>query len=134
MCTGSSSFPGSFPLFRNRSMGTRLCRYHTFFCRKILNYNIGKNFLPPPPPPSQSQHAHTPHIHRIDRAVSRVYRLAMQDFTNPRLASSCAAFIEMVDRDSTLLRVDLQAALRIARHGHQQQQQGERARGYLIAA
>ena len=86
-----------------------------------------------PPPLSISQHAHTHththtiHTHRIDRAVSRVYRLAMQDFTNPRLASSCAAFIEMVDRDSTLLRVDLQAALRIARHGHQQQQQGQRA-------
>ena len=68
-------------------------------------------------------HTHT-HTHRIDRAVSHVYRLALQDFTNPHLTSSCAAFIEMVDRDSTLLRVDVQAALRIARHGQQQQGEG----------
>ena len=53
---------------------------------------------------------------RIDRAVSRVYRLAMQDFTNTRLVSSCVAFLEMVDRDSRLLRVDTQAAVRIACH------------------
>ena len=53
---------------------------------------------------------------RIDRAVCKVYRLAMQDFTDTRLVSSCVAFLEMVDRDSRLLRVDVQAAGRIARH------------------
>ena len=53
---------------------------------------------------------------RVDRAVSRVYRLALQDFNNSRLVSSCAAFIEMLDRDSRLLRVDVQAAVRIARY------------------
>ena len=36
---------------------------------------------------------------------------------NSKLSSSCAAFIEMLDRDSTLLRVDTQAALHIARYG-----------------
>jgi spatacsin len=53
---------------------------------------------------------------RIDRAVCRVYRLAMQDFANHRLVSSCAAFLEMVDRESRLLRVDIQAAVRMARY------------------
>ena len=53
---------------------------------------------------------------RIDHVVSHVYRLALLDFTNSKLSSSCAAFIEMLDRDSTLLRVDLQAANRIARY------------------
>ena len=55
-------------------------------------------------------------LFRIDRAVCKVYRLAMQDFTDTRLVSSCVAFLEMVDRDSRLLRVDVQAAGRIARH------------------
>lgn len=54
---------------------------------------------------------------RVDRAVTRVYRLALQGFTNPCLVSSCAAFIEMLDRDSCLLRIDVQAANRIARYG-----------------
>ena len=53
---------------------------------------------------------------RLDRAASRVYRLAMLDFTNSRLVSSCVAFTEMCERDSTLLRVDSQAAIRMARY------------------
>ncbi|XP_064396222.1 spatacsin-like isoform X6 [Halichondria panicea] len=53
---------------------------------------------------------------RLDRASSRVYRLAMLDFTNSRLISSCVAFMEMCERDSTHLRVDSQAALRMARY------------------
>ena len=64
---------------------------------------------------------------RIDRAMARVYRLTMLDFTNSKLSSSSAAFIEMLDRDSTLLRVDTQVALRIAKHGS-----GERSRGWYF--
>ena len=61
---------------------------------------------------------------RVDRAVSRVYRLALQDFTNSRLTSSCAAFMEMLERDSRLLRIDVQAALRITKYtsGHEDAQ------------
>lgn len=61
---------------------------------------------------------------RIDHAIARVYRLVMLNFTNSKLSSSSAAFIEMLDRDSALLRVDTQAALRIAKYGS-----GERSRG-----
>ena len=69
---------------------------------------------------------HSNTARRIDRAVARVYRLAMQELGNTKLAASCAAFVEMLDRDSTLLRVDTQAALRIARHG-----QGDGERVYM---
>lgn len=53
-----------------------------------------------------------------------VYRLALLDFTNSKLTSSCAAFIEMLDRDSTLLRVDTQAAQRIARYSREEDGKG----------
>ena len=66
---------------------------------------------------------------RIDHVVSHVYRLALLDFTNSKLSSSCAAFIEMLDRDSTLLRVDTQAALRIARYSGEEDGRGR----YCIA-
>lgn len=61
---------------------------------------------------------------RIDHVVSHVYRLALLDFTNSKLTSSCAAFLEMLDRDSTLLRVDTQAALRIARYSGEEDGKG----------
>ena len=67
--------------------------------------------------PISSSPLHPSPTNRIDRAVSHVYRLALHNFTHSKLTSSCAAFVEMVDRDSTVLRVDVQAALRIARHG-----------------
>ena len=63
-------------------------------------------------------------VYRIDHVVSHVYRLALLDFTN-----SCAAFIEMLDRDSTLLRVDTQAALRIVRYSGEEDGRGNYKRG-----
>ena len=65
---------------------------------------------------SCSLHYYFVHFCRVDHAVSRVYRLALHNFTNDRVVSSCAAFIEMLDRDSRLLRIDSQAAARIARY------------------
>ena len=53
---------------------------------------------------------------RVDKAVSKVYRLAMSDFTNSCLVSSCVAFTEMLSRDSTHLRIDTQSAIRIFNH------------------
>lgn len=53
---------------------------------------------------------------RINRLMSRVYRLAMGDFSNLRLGASCAALMEMLGRDSTSFRVDLQCANRIAKY------------------
>ena len=53
---------------------------------------------------------------RVDRAVTRVYQLALTNFTDPKLIASCAAFIEMLSRDSTLLRVDTQTAARLLLH------------------
>ncbi len=50
---------------------------------------------------------------RIDKAVARVYRLVLADFTNLKLVTSCVAFIEMLSRDSTHLRVDSLSASRI---------------------
>ena len=61
--------------------------------------------------------------------MSHVYRLALLDFTNSKLSSSCAAFIEMLDRDSTLLRVDTQAALRIVRYSGEEDGRGNYKRG-----
>ena len=55
-------------------------------------------------------------LFRIDKAVSHVYKLAMMDFTNLKLVSSCVAFLEMLSRDSTSLRIDTQAAKRIHAH------------------
>ena len=55
-----------------------------------------------------------------------MYRLALHDFNNGRLAASCAAFLEMVGRDSTCLRVDLQIAARIAKFNCV-----ERVKGYV---
>ena len=52
-------------------------------------------------------------LFRVDRAVTRVYQLAIADFTNSKLTASCAAFVEMLSRDSTLLRVDTQTASRL---------------------
>lgn len=43
----------------------------------------------------------------------------MHDFSNLRLGSSCAALSEMLGRDSTPLRIDLQCANRIAKYGEQ---------------
>ena len=51
--------------------------------------------------------------HRIDKAVRKVYELAMGDFNNSCLVSSCVSFTEMLSRDSTTLRIDTQAAIRI---------------------
>ena len=68
-------------------------------------------------------------VYRIDHVVSHVYRLALLDFTNSKLSSSCAAFIEMLDRDSTLLRVDTQAALRIVRYSGEEDGRGNYKRG-----
>ena len=56
--------------------------------------------------------------------VSHVYRLALLDFTNSKLSTLCAAFVEMLDRDSTLLRVDTQAALPIARYSGEEDGRG----------
>ncbi|XP_019859323.1 PREDICTED: spatacsin-like [Amphimedon queenslandica] len=50
---------------------------------------------------------------RIDKAVRKVYQLAMADFNNSCLVSSCVSFTEMLSRDSTTLRIDTQAAIRI---------------------
>ena len=55
----------------------------------------------------------------------KVYRLAMKDFTNSRLSSSCAALMEMLGRDSTSFRIDLQCANRIAKYGDGKQPKGE---------
>ena len=68
-------------------------------------------------------------MYRIDHVVSHVYRLALLDFTNSKLSSSCAAFIEMLDRDSTLLRVDTQAALRVVRYSGEEDGRGKRGKG-----
>ena len=51
--------------------------------------------------------------YRIDKAVAGVYRLVLSDFTNLKLVTSCVAFIEMLSRDSTHLRVDSLSASRI---------------------
>jgi spatacsin len=50
---------------------------------------------------------------RIGKVISKVYRLSLSDFTNSHLISSCAAFLEMLSRDSTHLRIDTQSAVRI---------------------
>eukprot|EP00731_Ephydatia_muelleri_P024048 Em0016g319a len=50
--------------------------------------------------------------------VSSVYCLALQSFTDAKVTASCAALLEMLDRDSTLLRVDVQVACRIFKHRH----------------
>ena len=60
-------------------------------------------------------HTHT-HTHRIDKAIAKVYRIAICDFSNSRLISSCVAFIEMLSRDSANLRLDTQAAMRICNY------------------
>lgn len=54
----------------------------------------------------------------------RVYRLALYDFSNSRLGSSCAALMEMLGRDSTPLRIDLQCANRIAKYSDEKQLKG----------
>lgn len=63
--------------------------------------------------------------HRIDRAVSKVYSLALSDFTNSKLVASCVAFLEMLGRDSTSLRVDTQSAQRILSSLTNQESKGE---------
>eukprot|EP00731_Ephydatia_muelleri_P024068 Em0016g339a len=55
---------------------------------------------------------------RINKMVSSVYCLALQSFTDAKVTASCAALLEMLDRDSTLLRVDVQVACRIFKHRH----------------
>ena len=55
----------------------------------------------------------------------KVYRLAMRDFTSSRLGSSCAALMEMLGRDSTHLRIDLQCANRMVKYGDGRQQKGD---------
>lgn len=62
-------------------------------------------------------------FHRINRVISKVCQIAFRDFSNSHLRASCAALIEMLGRDSTSFRVDLQCAERIARHTDGQQQQ-----------
>lgn len=62
---------------------------------------------------------------RIDRLMLKVYRLAMRDFTNSRLGSSCAALMEMLGRDSTSFRIDLQCANRIAKYGDSKHPRGK---------
>ena len=64
-------------------------------------------------------------LHRIDRAVSKVYSLALSDFTNFKLVASCVAFLEMLGRDSTGLRVDSQSAQRILSSLTKQESKGE---------
>lgn len=66
------------------------------------------------------------HALRIDRLMLKVYRLALSDFTNSRLGSSCAALMEMLGRDSTLFRIDLQCANRIAKYGDGKQPKGDK--------
>ena len=53
---------------------------------------------------------------RINQLMSRVYKIAMRDFSNLRLGASCAALMEMLGRDSTAFRVDLLCVNRIARY------------------
>eukprot|EP00731_Ephydatia_muelleri_P024075 Em0016g346a len=55
---------------------------------------------------------------KINKMVSSVYCLALQSFTDAKVTASCAALLEMLDRDSTLLRVDVQVACRIFKHRH----------------
>ena len=62
---------------------------------------------------------------RIDHLIPHVYRLALLDFTNSRLGSSCAALMEMLGRDSTTLRIDLQCANRIAKYSEENKHKGK---------
>ena len=55
----------------------------------------------------------------------------MHNFSNSRLGASCAALLEMLGRDSTCLRVDLQSAGRIAKFSHVEYTKGRTCgRGY----
>jgi len=54
----------------------------------------------------------------------KVYKLALSDFSNSRLGSSSAALLEMLGRDSTALRIDLQSANRIVKYADGPQWKG----------
>lgn len=53
---------------------------------------------------------------RINRGVKKAYSLAMNDFTNTSLASSCIIFTELLSQDSTRLRVHLSTARRLLKY------------------
>ena len=56
---------------------------------------------------------------RINKGVSKAYKMAMTDFTNTSLTSSCIIFTELLSQDSTKLRVHLSTARRLLQHHNQ---------------
>lgn len=56
--------------------------------------------------------------------MSRVFQIALHDFSNSQLLASCAALMEMLGRDSTSFRIDLQCAQRIAKYNDMEKQKG----------
>lgn len=43
----------------------------------------------------------------------KAYRLALRHFSNPPVSASCVAFVEMLGQDSSVLRVDIESAIRL---------------------
>ena len=56
---------------------------------------------------------------RINKGVSKAYKMAMNNFTNTSLTSSCIIFTELLSRDSITLRVHLSAAHRLLKYHEQ---------------
>ena len=56
--------------------------------------------------------------------MAKLYQIAFCDFSNMHLGASCAALMEMLGRDSSSFRIDLQCAERIAKFSDGQAQKG----------
>ena len=57
------------------------------------------------------------YLFRVSRAVCKVYSLAFLHLNEVKIGVSCAAFLEMLGRDSSSMRIDLEAARRIEMYG-----------------
>ena len=68
-------------------------------------------------------------IYRLFHIYVKAYITAVRNFTSVSVCAACAAFIEMLGRDSLSLRIDLDTARTIADHLKGQLSRGARSGG-----
>ena len=83
----------------------------TLFCLRHASSSVTRHYS------TMLYHSLGMYCHcRISKGVSKAYKMAISDFTNTSLTSSCIIFTELLSQDSTKLRVHLATARRLLKH------------------